>query len=395
MRFRSICAAVLTVVAAAGAQAAVGYKVLDLGANLYANDVNNLGQVVGWGGPIGNQSGFEWSPTSGMQWFGAGTVASALNDRGQVVLNSAIPDPTDEFNWIGVTTVRNPDGTTTQLPNLSSFYNAGVSGASINNMGQVTGTATQHFGNQDTNVQGGFLWTPGKGMVALTGGTSPDSYGLKVNGAGQVLGYTNMHDDWGMPLATTPFLRTASGQNLDMGLPIVDQQGWGGIRNARGLNDWGTVAGYVSAEPGSQSFPDGGDYAYVWSHRGGLQFIGGQGTEAVGINDFGLVIGGSGGKAALWSKSGGWQDLGSLLSPEDAAKLGTLSWWDMTDVNNLGMILANVSIDGVNHAILFEPEWRSAIAAAPVPEPGTWALSLVGLAGLGALTFRSRRRKGA
>ena len=113
-----------------------------------------------------------------------------------------------------------------------------------------------------------------------------------------------------------------------------------------------------------------------------------EGGKEYEVPDRGLVIGGSDGHAAIWTRNGGWVDLLSLLSPADAGKLDELSWWSLTDVNNAGMILANVTIHGTNHAVLFTPQF----GVSAVPEPESWALALMGI---GALAALGRRQRGA
>lgn len=358
MFVRSFVAATFALLAASSQ--AAGYQVVDLGANLRGNDLNNLGQVVGSATGAGSSpAGFEWTPGAGLHWFkdlpgDASFGATALNDVGQIVFvrtytTQRVP-PETYYN----TYVRNPDGSRTRVPS-TTYGNAGPSGRSINNAGAVTGTAYPTQGNRDDFYNDAFFWVPGQGTASLDKGDV--NTGVKVNNVGQVLWYADAYNPniSNVFAVRTPYLRVAPDTDIDMNLPVVDVAGFGGIRNATGLNDAGVVAGYVSAEVGSATFPAGGDYAFLWSQAGGAQFIGGQGTEATGINNAGVVIGGSQGKPAIWTSAGGWRDLFSMLSPGDAQKLAAMTWSSLVDINDSGAILANVQIDGAPHAVLLVP----------------------------------------
>ena len=64
------------------------------------------------------------------------------------------------------------------------------------------------------------------------------------------------------------------------------------------------------------------------------------------------------------------------------------SGWDIqkaTAINNGGQIVGYGYINGQGHAFLMTPD--------PIPEPSTILLLTTGLAGMGAYSFRSKRKK--
>ena len=126
-------------------------------------------------------------------------------------------------------------------------------------------------------------------------------------------------------------------------------------------------------------------HATLWSDGATIDLgtlPGGTLSMATGINDRGDIVGWStyGGTgyshAFLWS-DGVMIDLGTLG--------GTTS--QANDINNHGVIVGwSYTADNVNYEATVWTPVRGA-----VPEPSTWAMMLLGLAGLG-FAFRSRRK---
>ncbi len=104
-------------------------------------------------------------------------------------------------------------------------------------------------------------------------------------------------------------------------------------------------------------------------------------SQAYAINDAGWSVGFSGADAMLWSPSGKATDLDAVLG----------SAWSDTDavgINDSGDIIGYGDYDGGVYGFLLTPATTPALAAAflsadAAPEPSTWAMMLVGLAGLG------------
>ena len=90
-------------------------------------------------------------------------------------------------------------------------------------------------------------------------------------------------------------------------------------------------------------------------------------------------LGGGGSDAVLWSASTGeGTDLGSLLGA---------NWTDSyaTGINELGDIIGYGDYQGATYGFLLTP-------TATVPEPSTWAMPLVGFAGLAYAGSRASRK---
>jgi hypothetical protein len=358
------------------------YRVTDLGANTWGNDLNNLGQV---GGSSGN-AGFLWGPGSGMSWFQpAGsqetTSVTALNDVGQLVLVT-------QGGMVSRSEIVNANGTRTQVPALTG-YETGTAGRSINNAGQVVGQSFWTSTGVDFTRSQGFLYDPAHGTTAIPGkafGDTSGSTGLKVNNAGQVLWSDWERDRALLEAHETPHLRDAGGQDHELtGLPNVgleDDAGfrYAGFRYATGLNDHGEIVGFTSPSDGSPT------RAFLWTQAGGVSILdaAGQATRAFAVNDNGTVLGSVGNELALWTAQGGWHPLSGVLDPSQRLNLQDFQVGDDVnrasfDINDQGTILVNVSVDGQSHALVLSP----------VPEPADWLLMA---SGLGALMLLRRRR---
>ena len=130
----------------------VTYEFIDLGtlggAQSIANDINNVGQVVGWSNPpdvldpVGTRHAFLWSASSGMQDLGTlgGGSSSAydVNNAGQVVGTSY-----RSFLWSTTTGMQDLNSL---LPTNSGWFLAGdgyseqIPPISINETGQIVGS---------------------------------------------------------------------------------------------------------------------------------------------------------------------------------------------------------------------------------------------------------------
>jgi hypothetical protein len=175
------------------------------------------------------------------------------------------------------------------------------------------------------------------------------------------------------------------------GTPMVLQsRGGRGSCGAAAINQVGRSIGYCLTATGQD--------AVLWSTTGiatVLQDVGGEGfSDVVAINASGHSVGysltASGDEAMLWSPSGKATNLGAILG----------SAWSDTQavgINQVGDILGYGFFEGGQRGFLLTPAFTTAVSAAlfsnaPVPEPSTWAMFMVGFTGL-ALVGRRRFRK--
>ena len=151
-----------------------------------------------------------------------------------------------------------------------------------------------------------------------------------------------------------------------------------------------------------------GDDAILWGPKGVIKAVlkdpGGQGVKsALAMNDSGQSVGyadiaGGGKEAVLWQSSGKATNLGALLG---------LHWsnTEAVGINNLGDIIGyglyqNGAVSGTFSFLLTPGAAPAASAtafsagpsAAGAPELSTWAMLIVGFAGLGLAGYRSPRK---
>jgi probable HAF family extracellular repeat protein len=304
-----------------------------------ATGVNNLGQLVGYSYvSIGSGNvlavATEWSGGTVINLGGLtdGSEAFAINASGQVVGSGG----NDGFakEWSG--------GNTVDLGDLPGSIASNALG--INDVDKIVGVSVF-----DINVGGGGLvgsphateWSGGNIMDlgGLPGSTGSVAYG--INNAGQIVGASYFGVFNQVSVAT----EWSDGNIIDLG---------GEDSIAYAINNLGEVVG------------QNGNYAVAWS--GGSMVVLGAGA-AYAINDLGQIVGESDGSATEWSE-GTITDLGG---PPGSIVNVPLA------INDFGQIAGYGTI----------PVPRPPF---PVPERSTWAMMLLGFAGLGLLRFRARQR---
>jgi probable HAF family extracellular repeat protein len=189
------------------------------------------------------------------------------------------------------------------------------------------------------SVPHAFLWTPFEGMQDL--GNLPGGYysqALAINSRDEVVGFSNAKDgNWHGFVWT----RSKGMEALPYLFPGDNSA------SANGINQEGRIVGGVA-----QDYH--GMYAVQWDRDGRVANLGvlpGQRwSTAFAINDRGQVVGWSGFRAFIWSRSEGIQDLNNLI-PHDSGWFLSLP----TAINRRGQITGQGTIKGQSHAFLLTP----------------------------------------
>ncbi len=328
--------------------------------------------------------------------------ANGINNRGQIVGSFWLPGYTAEnaMLWQGssVTNLSAVIGSTSR----SSANGINENGAIIGSFGTYAPSAT--------------LWRDGSATLLEQPPASRGSGGIAINNAGVMVGrgvtdYSERGMAWnGTALTIYPPVRgnisylnainnhnqiVGGSSNSDLGAVFATR--WDGttpvfLHSAQsagmGINDAGDVVGWAEV-PGVV-----GQRATLWKESGAVDLgtLGGDQSTALAINANGQVVGysnlsphGEATHAMLWAEESGLIDLNGLLDAATRSAGWILT--DARDINDGGWIVGqayNVQSD-VWHA------YRLAVRAdSTVPEPGSWALVLLGV---GMFGWRGRRRR--
>jgi len=226
----------------------------------------------------------------------------------------------------------------------------------INNKGQIVGS-----GSSDSSVQRAILWQNGTTIDLL-----PDvgsSFATGINDRGQVVGGTLAGAYvWGKGVVTNlSAIGNIPGQNATAGA-------------AYDINNKGQVVG--------RSSTPAGQHATLWDHGQvvdlGTLTAGAVDSTALAINERSQVVGYSfevGAQRAFIWQDGLMVNLNDLISPSAGF---SLVYPD--DINDRGQII--VEADN-GHSYLLTP----------VPEPGTYALMLLGLMSVAIVVHRRKPRR--
>lgn len=313
---------------------------------------------------------------------GSGSMGIALNDRGQVVGESALPilasgygrshaflwqhgrladlgvvgrdfggDMPSQSSAVAITErglVLGNGRVEQNVPNSQAFVwrgrmtvlRAGADsvGEAINDAGQVVGWSGNDVGYGRGRA---FLWQNGRTRDLGTLGGRPYSWAEAINAHGQVVGRSYAVDDArdGEQIRTRAFL-WQSGRMLDLGaLPGRPES------EAYAINTRGQVIG-------SSYGATGAAHAFIWQHGKMIDLgtLGGATMNASAINGRGQVIGygdTSKGKthAFLW-QNGRLTDLGALASGWNSQAAA---------INERGQIVGSSSrADGLGHAFVWQ-----------------------------------------
>jgi probable HAF family extracellular repeat protein len=340
--------------ASTSVRAAPLYKFTDLGTlggtYSYASAINDTGQVVGYSHTIGNAAYYAtlWdvgatASNLGTLPGGAYSSASALNDAGDVAGYSYTASGTHHATvWSGTSA--------TDLGTLGGTHSYATA---INTSGQLAGYSNP-TGSYSFHAT---LWS---GTTATDLGTlgGASSFARSINTSGHVVGYADITGN------------AHQHATLWNGTSVTDLGTMGGTDSlAIAINDTDQVVGisYIAAV----------QHATLWDGIASID-LGGPDTGALAINSAGQVVGWTRTagtavvRATLWNGTSA-TDLNSFLDTSTVSAGWVLN--SATGINNDGWIVgdaSNVLLGISNHAFLL----------APVPEPPSFILYLLGLAAL-------------
>ena len=335
-------------------------------------------------------------------------------------------------------------GTIYTVTDLGSLGGSSAVGFKINNSGAVTGWAQTASGDQHAFVANG------AGLQDLSPSFGSDTFASGINASGVIAGTSyesgqahgtiwtaSGSTDLGPGIFATGINNAgvviggnghafllAHGDYQDLG--VLQAGGWS---SASGINQNGAVVGDASVGSGFHGF--------IWTARTGMLPVGdlGGGTShATGINDSGAVVGtaslASGYEHAFLAVGAMMTDLGTLgggssfaYSINDSGTVVGYSWlssgqsphafvyangimldlnsllpkgsgWELTEaygINDAGQIVGSGLFNGQVSAFRLDSNNSTIQSSSPVPEAGTTALVLIGLALLVIERLRNAR----
>jgi probable HAF family extracellular repeat protein len=319
-----------------------GASVRDIGSlgglHVYANDLNDAGQIAGTSlGADGIEHAFVWSAAGGMLDLqaqpGAGrSYAQAINRRGMVT--GAFNDAARPFRWSRAGGMEDL-GIAIGLPEPAS-------GVLLNDAGLIAGRVTLEDRYGDPYHRA-FVWTRSNGMIDIDTLGSVASTPVAVGAGGEVAGNRLAAPDDG---GDRPFLWTRATGMVDLGI-------------GRGTTAWVNAMSPGLHIAGGIGYADGRQRAMSWTRQGGMRelgTLGGRTSVARAVNGRGQIVGfaedGNGAmRAFVWSAGAGMRDLNRLL--RDAPPGLVLD--HALAINDSGAIVASANVG----LVLLKPYQRS------------------------------------
>lgn len=336
------------------------------GAGSVANNLNNLGQVVGSIASGDARRAFVYGD-GGLNVLGtlggANSEAYSINDHRQVVGNAQFGDGTLRGYLYS-------DGSMTALPSTSY-----TTAAAINNAGTIVGSTSVEWPRP--NPEHAFTYANGTYTDLGTFPYGDSSFAVAINSRGDVVGAATTYVDAAPNFPLNPFLYH-DGTMTDLG-------NLGGIWTvARSINDRGQIVGYAGLEAlGGNLYPD---TAFLYEN-GVMRDLGGLvadpardfNSAALDINNLGQVVGVAGVdfgvKHGFLYDDGTMTDLNALIDPASGWVIKSAA-----AINDVRQIAATACKEELCYAVRLD-------LVPAVPEPSGFMLLAGGLA---LLAWRGR-----
>lgn len=363
---------------AVAAQAATPprYEVTAAVANGYGYDLNNRGDFVGmiltphdgYRGFVQDAGGFH---NVGVLGGGGFSAAYGINNLGQATgLSYDAEGVAHAFLY--------DNGTVADAwPNLQGY---GTIGFAINDLGNIAGALVVDY------MGYAFTYPGGNGDLQLPSGFAAASFG--INNHNDVVGisadcvgadcleFEHFAGSWQPQSGITQMLQQG-GQYGDPGPYDVYGTVYGGLWD---INDAGWTVGWVdqfTLDPVTHVILSTDHIAMFYD--GSVHLLG-PNLNLHGLNEAGQVVGRDflRVQGVLYDQGQTWL-LSDLLGPDSGYDI-----IDARDINDRGQIVATGWRDGTRYALLLSPVTDA------VPEPGVWALMLLGF-GLAGAALRAQR----
>lgn len=285
--------------------------------------------------------------------------ANAINDNGQVLVSAEVPDVI--FNFTPVDDLYNINtGTYTALPAAPGATPNSTEAYGINDSGVVVGVYHPAGGIWQGFADSGGVFS---GVNAFG---SNDTYPFAISNNGQIAGVVidASENSQGYVYSNGTY------QFVD-GDPYPANSTF-----AYGINDSGEIV-LESSPSGSTGF-DCDSFLNVGGVNTPISMPGVSNTCATAINDEGVIVGGVSNDDYVTGS--GFIDVDGVFT---ALNVPGATLTEAYGINNSGQIVGTyIDANGNEQAFL----------ATPAPEPGTWAMILLGLASLGAARLMRGRR---
>jgi probable HAF family extracellular repeat protein len=244
--------------------------------------INAGGQVVGRSTAAGGSGrAFSWTPAGGMVDLGTLGTASSSSEARDVNHNGRVVGVSETGAGTRHAVTWTPAGAIVDLDTLGGWNSEAVA---VSSNDHVVGWSETTLAVGTPIPAGGpvhaFVWTPADGMMDLGTLGGANSVAVAVNGAGQVVGWSDTTFESDPPVHAFSWTRTGG---------MVDLGTLGGTTSvAVAVNAVGQVVG-------TSLLPNGRERAFSWTAALGMLNLGtveqGSDSRAHALNDKGQIVG--------------------------------------------------------------------------------------------------------